>query len=113
VQRHRHRLLKFLQRHGRMWLETKNWTQAHWDWMRSQKFEHDWAQRTLDEYLAVLDAAFERLGRLNQEVEVIAGQEPWRPMVERLCTLRGIRPLSALTILAEIHDFDRFKSPRI
>src|SRR5262249_1884182 len=39
VVRWRHRLLKLLDRHGRLWVAEKNWTQRHWSWIRAQHFE--------------------------------------------------------------------------
>src|SRR5215831_15473156 len=39
--RWRHRLLKLLDRHGRLWVAEKNWTQRHWTWIRAQHFRLD------------------------------------------------------------------------
>jgi hypothetical protein len=39
VLRWRHRLLKFLDRHGRLYVTGKNWMQRHWTWIRAQRFE--------------------------------------------------------------------------
>src|SRR5262245_22733632 len=35
VVRWRHRLLKRLDRPGRLWVTEKNWTQRHWMWIRA------------------------------------------------------------------------------
>lgn len=110
--RQRHRLLKFLLRHGRIWRETNNWSQRHWAWLRAQCFEEASAQRTFEEYLAQLDFAIDRLRALDAEIARVAEEEPWKPLVGRLCCLRGIDTLSAMTLLAELQDFRRFRSPR-
>src|SRR5207245_784043 len=39
VLRWRHRVLKLLARHGRAYLTGKNWSHAHWRWIREQRFE--------------------------------------------------------------------------
>jgi transposase len=39
VLRWRHRLLKFLDRHGRLYVTGKNWSQRHWTWIRGQRFD--------------------------------------------------------------------------
>jgi hypothetical protein len=39
VLRWRHRRLKFLDRHGHLYVTGKNWTQRHWGWIRQQHFE--------------------------------------------------------------------------
>lgn len=112
VTRHRHHVLKFLGRHGRVWRETKNWTLKHWTWLREQSFELAAAQRTYDEYLAQLDYSLERVKRLTQELEDLAQQSPWKEPIDRLRCLRGISTLSAWVLLTEIQDFHRFAEPR-
>ena len=112
VTRMRHRLLKFLLRHGRIWRDTRNWTDRHWAWLRTQRFELPAGQRTFDEYLAQLDFGIDRLHALDAEIAAVADQEPWKQPVGRLRCLRGIDTLSALTLLVEIQDFRRFRSPR-
>lgn len=112
VTRLRHRLGKFLLRHGRLWRETKNWTLRHWTWLRTQRFDEPAAQRTFEEYLAQLDLAVDRLRSLDTEIAQLAQQEPWAPRVARLCCLRGFSTLAALTLLVELQDFHRFRSPR-
>ena len=39
VLRWRHRVLKLLARHGRLYFVGKNWSQAHWRWIREQRFD--------------------------------------------------------------------------
>jgi transposase len=39
VLRWRHRLLKFLERHGRLYVTGKNSSQRHWAWIRTQRFD--------------------------------------------------------------------------
>ena len=112
VTRQRHRLGKFLLRHGRIWREGRPWTLRHWTWLRAERFDDPTAQRTCDEYLAHHDFGIDRLRALDRELEALAEQPPWQPLVARLRCLRGIDTLSALTLLAEIQDFHRFRSPR-
>jgi len=112
VARQRHRLGKFLLRHGRIWRDGRAWTLRHWAWLRAQRFDDPAAQRTFDEYLAQLDFGLDRLRAFDRELEAVAEQAPWQPLVARLRCLRGIDTLSALTLLAEIQDFRRFRSPR-
>lgn len=108
----RHWLLKFVMRHGRMWRESKNWTQKHWVWLRAQRFDQPAAQRTFEEYLAQVDFNIERLRELDKEIAQIAETEPWKGQVAKLRCLRGIDILTAMTLIAEIQDFNRFRSPR-
>jgi len=110
--RQKHRVLKFLLRHGRAWHEGRNWTQKHWVWLRAQRFEIRAAQRTLEEYLELLDGSLGRLRALEAEIEAIALEAPWREMASRLCCLRGVGVLTAMTVLTELQDLRRFDKPR-
>lgn len=112
IHRQRHRLLKFLLRHGRVWRETKNWTQAHWAWLRQEVFEDGTLMRVFDEYRAQLDSSLDRMRALDREIAVLAEKQPWKAQVDRLKCLRGIATLTAMILLTEIHDFRRFNSPR-
>lgn len=110
--RWRHRLLKFLARHGRVYRDGRNWSHRHWTWLRSQRFDCPVLARTCQEYLFTVEQLRDRLAELEREIEAIAQQEPYREPVGWLRCFRGIATLSALTLLAEIQDFQRFRSSR-
>jgi hypothetical protein len=62
VLRWRHRVLKLLDRHGRLYLIGKNWTQRHWAWIRAQQFELPAAlQRTFEASVFALEQTLARL----------------------------------------------------
>lgn len=111
VLRRRHRLLKFLLRHGRRF-EGGSWTKAHWEWLRSQKFEDDNLNTVLTEYLLALDQELERARRLAGRIEEQSRHPELAPKVARLRTLRGIDTLTAMTLLSELVDLTRFARPR-
>src|SRR5262245_22453881 len=54
VLRWRHRLLKLLDRHGRLYLRSKNWTRQHWRWIRTQQFDLPPLQRAFEATLFAL-----------------------------------------------------------
>jgi transposase len=110
--RWRHRLVKFLARHGRAYREGRNWTQRHWAWLRSQRFADPVLARTCQEYLFTVEQLLARRADLEREIEAIARQEPYRTPVGWLRCFRGVDTLGALTVLIEIGDFPRFRSPR-
>ncbi|MFQ5899649.1 MAG: hypothetical protein ACE5JN_15575 [Candidatus Methylomirabilia bacterium] len=47
--RWRHRLLKFLFRHGRVYRESTHWRQGYWTWLRAQRLEDPGLARTFQE----------------------------------------------------------------
>jgi len=112
VGRWRHRVVKFLDRHGRRYVAGRNWTGRHWTWLRSQRFEIPALQRTLEVSLFTLEQALARQAELDREIEALAQSEPYRePVGWRRC-FRGIDTLAAMILLVEIGDFHRFQRPR-
>ena len=112
VLRWRHRLLKFLVRHGRVYRTGTHWSQRHWTWIRAQRFDLPALQRTFDATLFAVEQALARLAELDQEIEALAEHAPYREPVGWLRCFRGIDTLSAMILLAEIVDFQRFRTPR-
>jgi transposase len=109
VVRERQRLLKFLLRHGRIFSEgTTHWTLRYWAWLRQQRFNDPTLQVVFDEYLARLESTLERLKTIDQEIARMAELEPYRKTVAGLRCLRGIDTLTAVSLVAEVFDFQRF-----
>jgi len=108
ILRARHRLSKFLLRHGRVYTEGSAWTGRHTAWLAKQHLDEPAARRTLGHYRAELDMRLAALQLLDAESLAIAHRPPFAPVVARLCALRGIAELSALTIAVEVGDFTRF-----
>ena len=112
VLRWRHRLLKLLTRHGRMYVAGRNWSQAHWRWIREQRFDVPPLQRAFEATLFTLEQALARQAELDKEIEALAATVPYREPVGWLRCFRGIDTLSAMILLAEVIDFQRFHRPR-
>jgi len=112
VVRWRHRLVKFLFRHGRVYRTGTHWRQAHWTWLRAQRFELPALQRTFDATLFAVEQAQARLVELDREVETLAERAPYCEPVGWLRCFRGIDTLGAMILLAELVDFQRFRTPR-
>jgi len=109
--RRRHRLQKFLLRQGRRH-EGKNWTRDHWRWIRAQKFDDRNSETVLSEYIAAIDQEIERIGRLDAQIEQESINPDIVPAIARLKALRGVDTLTAMTILSELIDLNRFPSAR-
>jgi transposase len=108
----RHRLSKFLIRHGRIYSQGLNWTQRHWRWLRSQEFAHAGERVTFEHYVLEVEHLLARRADLEKEIALVAETKPYAHAVARLSSLRGISVLSAMVLISEIHDFRRFDSPR-
>jgi transposase len=111
--RARHRLDTFLLRRACLYtLTRRRWGQPYRAWLNSLKFEHTPDQVTFDDYLRTIAQAEERLGRLDQQLGLVAEQDPYREPVGWLRCFRGIDTMTAVTVVAELHDFRRFQTAR-
>ena len=109
----RQQLSAFVLRHGHAWpAGKKRWTQAHYTWLESLKFTHDWQQVVLQEYVDAVKAATQRVADLRAQMERALAQWSLAPVVEALVALRGVDTLAAMVLLAELGDISRFDSPR-
>lgn len=109
----RQQLNAFVLRQGQHWPSGKTrWTQAHFNWLESIRFEQPWLQIVLQEYIDAVKAATQRVdGLTDQLLRALPGWS-MAPVVEALVALRGIDTLAATVILAELGDISRFDSPK-
>lgn len=110
--RSRHRLSKMLLRQGLVYSRGKGWTRGYREWLRSLRFEDRPTQVVFNDYLSAVDALEDRITALDRTLGEIAQEEPYRERVGWLRCFRGIDTVTAITILAELHDFRRFENPR-
>lgn len=112
LMRSRHRLSKMLLRRGFRYPGKSTWGTAHRRWLRSICFEHEAERVVFGDYLFAIEQLEERLKALDAALEVQAQQEPYRERVGWLLCFRGIKIVTAMTILTELHGFERFTSAR-
>jgi transposase len=111
LQRCRHRLGKLLLRRG-LHHSGRNWTRAHRRWIDSLEWGQPAERVVVDDYLLAIDQLEARLIEFDARLAETAATEPYRERVGWLRCFRGIDTLTAMLILAELHDFRRFQSPR-
>jgi len=107
VLRKRHHLGKFLLRYGYRY-QGKRWTQAHMNWIKAIRLDIAPLQTVMDEYMLVLQQAEEQLKRLTVALEELAKMPKHQKMVGALMTLRGVKTVTAMTVISEIGDMRRF-----
>ena len=73
---------------------------------------HAAQQIAFQEYLQAVTESGQRIARLEQSMRDALADWSLRPVVEALQAMRGIQLLAAMTIVAEIQDFNRFDHPR-
>jgi transposase len=106
--RARHRLGKFLLRHGRVWRGGDNWTQRHQVWIRAQRFEERALNETLAHHRATLTARDAAVDAIEADLVPWCDRVPFSDAVGRLGAYRGITRLGGLTLAAEVCDWRRF-----
>jgi transposase len=111
LQRCRHRLGKLLLRRG-LHYSGRNWTQGHRRWIEGLTWAQSAERVVVDDYQLAIEQLEARLSELDARLADIAQTEPYREHVSWLRCFRGIDTLTAILILAELHDFRRFQSPR-
>jgi transposase len=106
--RARHRLGKFLLRHGRVWRDGDNWTLKHQGWIRAQRFDDPALTATFGHYQATLTAREAALDAIDADLALWYSRAPFADAVARLAAYRGITELGALTLASEVCDWRRF-----
>lgn len=112
LMRARHRLSKMLLRRGRVYRAGKNWTQKHRRWLLGLVWEHEAERVVFGDYLGAIEQLEERMRGLDAALETQSQEDPYREPVGWLRCFRGFDTVNAMTIVAELYDVVRFRSPR-
>jgi transposase len=115
--RARHRLGKFLLRHGRRPPTAMTpWTHRHLTWVRQVHFDQPAQEATRLDYLHEVDHVADRIERLERAIDAAVQAAPlkMRAVIDALQALRGIALISAVTIVAEVGELSRFtRAPQV
>ena len=119
VARSKQMLSKFLLRHGLVFDEAnpsgarkKNWTAAHWAWIKSVSFAEKSDNDVLAYYIDRVNQATEDKARLEKLVAAEASKPRWKRRVDSVRCLKGIDVMTAADLVFEAGEFSRFKSAR-
>jgi transposase len=111
----RHRLGKFLLRHGRRPEGMKAWTKQHLEWIKTNvHFDQPALEATLLDYLHEVEHVATRIVKLEKAIDEAVQAAPMeiRTVIEALQALRGVAQTTAATIVSELGSLSRFQSPR-
>lgn len=113
LMRARHRLGKFLLRRGRVFGtgSQRAWSQAHRWWLGTQTFERTAERVMFEDYMLAVEQIAARRHSIELHLEDIAREPRYAEAVGWLRCFRGIDTITAMTLIAELHDFRRFRSP--
>lgn len=110
--RARLQLRGFLLRHDIRYPGKTAWTKTFGRWLATLSFEAPGSQIAFTEYCLAVQACDARVERLS--LALLQAIQGWRfeGVVRALCALRGIDAVSAIGLVAEIGDIERFDHPR-
>ncbi|HID68060.1 MAG TPA: IS110 family transposase, partial [Roseibacterium sp.] len=102
----------FLLRHSKRYEGKSRWSQAHMHWILAIKMPHAAAQIVLEEYRLRMKHDIARVDAMTIEIRRLVTAWRWEPVVDALQALRGVRLVTAVSIIAEMGDLRRFAHPR-
>lgn len=103
-------IIAYYTRHGFQFGGSSHWTQKHLNWVESLQFENSIHQEVLREYLTVFYDLSEKVAVYDARIEELSHSERYAENVGKLCCFSGIATHTALSLLAEVGDFSRFRS---
>ena len=87
------RLNSFLQRHGRIYSGRSRWTQAHFRWLETQRFDHPAQQIVVQEYVDAVKQAQGRIQGLDQALQQTLEEWSLEEETNAMRALRGVDTL--------------------
>jgi transposase len=108
----RNQLKAFLLRNGYRYGEKTSWSAAHMRYLRELILPHPAMKIVLEEYLQCIDAAAERIDRLEVHMKALLDEWHLKPVVLALMGFRGYQTVAAMITVSEIGDIHRFAHPR-
>jgi len=102
------RLKAFVLRHGLRYRGRAGWTIPYRRWLAGLTMPEPAPQIALQEYLATVEEAEQRVTRLTEQLQQLVPTWRWAPVVNALQALRGISFITATGLVAEIGDVRRF-----
>lgn len=108
-------LLSFLLRKGMVYPfggRARYWTQKFYAWLKTLEFTNSIERYTFEEYLSEVNHQMSRVSRLDEKIAEIAENPLIKEKVKKLCCFSGISTLTAVSLVSEIGDFNRFEKAR-
>lgn len=110
--RKRQHVTSFLLRHGRAYERAATWKGRHLRWLDGQNFAHPAQRLAFQEMLNAVRASAERIDRLDAALIETVPNWTLAPVVSAFQAMRGIKFVTATTMVAEVGDLRRFEHPR-
>jgi len=84
------------------------WTKTHLDYLDKIKFEQELLNDTLNKYIETKKCLETQMTDIDKKLEVLANDDRYHEKICALRCFRGIDTFTALSLLCEVSDFNRF-----
>ena len=102
-------LLSFLLRQGKKYEDGCNyWTINHKNWLKKVTFEQPYLQEVFEVYMVSVNTLENQLKEIDKRLDEICGDSEVKAKVDKLVCFCGIDKLTAVSIVSEVGDFNRF-----
>ena len=108
-------LLSFLLYHGISYPgggRESYWTVKFFTWLKTVTFASDYLTYCFEEYVSEVSRLIQRLDRLTAKLKELEGDKEISEGVKKLKCISGIDTVTAVSLIAETGDFNRFKSAK-
>jgi transposase len=105
------RLNAFLLRNGLTFTGRTKWSKAYFGWLSDIIMPYVAQQVALQEYIDTVHESLQRVNRLTDQIRQLVADWRLAPVVSALQAARGVSLITAVTVLAELGDLNRFDNP--
>ena len=91
-------------------LTNSDWSNKFIDWLDNLEFQYHSGKQALTALLSELKYFRQVITQLTTEIRNLSRQEPYVKLVDCLTTIPGISTITAMVLLTEIVNINRFKS---
>ena len=115
INRNKNRVKSLLYLYGikipvELWISSRHWSSRYTEWLRTVSFDSAYGKNTLDLLLNSTLFHRQQLLALNREFRSLAKDPVGGKLIRLLMSIPGVGLVTALTILAEIEDINRFRN---
>jgi len=105
-------LLSFLLSHGFSYSDGKYWTVKFTSWLKTIHFASEYLTFCFEEYLSEVTRQIQRLSLLDKKLKELEDDKEISDGVKKLKCICGIDTVTAVSLVAETGDFNRFSAAR-
>jgi transposase len=91
-------------------LAKSHWSRNFINWLGSLEFQRESGKQALQVLLDELRHLRQSIAQLTRQIRALAQQEPYRTNVQYLKSIPGISTFTAMVLLTEIVDINRFRN---